>query len=187
VAITSDWSAVPEVIPAFAFADSRGQLMEVGEVSLATPANVKLSVSRLGALRGLHYQHEPFQQSKIIRVCHGRILDVAVDLKTGDLYEIQLDAAQPLALFIPGHFAHGFQSLAEQSTIVYISTNRYAPEAERAFCPDIRHFPGFSWQGDYGSLVVSGKDSAAPAFPFTSRSRHFRHADGQWREVSAAA
>jgi len=158
--------------------------MEVGEIDVPSPINVKASVSRSGTLRGLHYQLEPFAQAKIIRVCNGKILDVAVNLNSGDLYEITLAASDRAALYVPVGFAHGFQAIDDNSMIVYASSNRHAPEHERAFCPYIQHFDSFSWEADDAGLVVSDKDKSAPAFQFSVQSRHFRHIGDEWIDVT---
>jgi dTDP-4-dehydrorhamnose 3,5-epimerase len=185
--ITSEWSDIPKIISAFSFSDPRGQLAEVAEVAVPSTVNVKVSTSRKGVLRGLHYQVEPYQQAKIIRVCSGRILDVAVDLKSGDLYEVALGADDNCALYIPAGYAHGFEAIANDSVVVYISTNCYMASSERAYSPHIEYFDTFSWQGSAEDLVVSSKDRNAPKFEFGPLSRHYRYIENQWTDASTLA
>jgi len=99
------------------------------------------------------------------------------------LYEVILDAKYNAALYIPTGYAHGFESVVSDSLVVYISTNSYAPSAERAYCPYIEHFESFSWQGSAHDLLVSDKDREAPKFEFGPSSRHLKYVADQWVEA----
>jgi dTDP-4-dehydrorhamnose 3,5-epimerase len=158
--------------------------MEVAEWEAGGTVNVKMSVSREGTLRGLHYQADPFAQAKIIRVCSGSILDVAVDLATGDLFEARLTASDPSSLFIPAGFAHGFLAEADDTAVVYLSTNRFDAVSERAYSPLLTGHPTFDWGRDESNLVLSKKDRAASPLEIGPAARHFRFIDGTWQSVS---
>ncbi len=88
-----------------------------------------------GAVRGLHYQHPPYAEMKLVRCLRGSIWDVAVDLRVGSptflcwhAEELSVDNARMMV--IPEGFAHGFQTLEENSEIFYQHTAFYAPSAE---------------------------------------------------------
>lgn len=87
------------------------------------------SLSKKGVIRGLHFQSkEP--QSKIIKVLHGEVFDVAVDLRIdsktfGQWRGVYLSDQNKKALYVPGGFAHGFMSLSENSLVSYRCTGKY--------------------------------------------------------------
>jgi dTDP-4-dehydrorhamnose 3,5-epimerase len=97
------------------------------------PGFVQCNVSfntRRGTLRGLHWQAEPHPEGKLVRCARGAIFDVAVDLRPGSptLHRwvgAELTARNGRALFIPPGFAHGFQTLADDSEVFYQMTEAY--------------------------------------------------------------
>ena len=88
-----------------------------------------------GTVRGLHCQHPPHSETKIVNCIRGEIFDVAVDLRQGSRTFLQwhgerLSADNKKSLLIPEGFAHGFQALTDDCEILYFHTAAYAPEAE---------------------------------------------------------
>jgi len=89
-----------------------------------------------GTIRGLHFQHAPAAEMKIIRCLKGRVFDVAVDLRAGSKTFLKwhgekLDADNAKAFVIPEGFAHGFQTLEPDTELLYLHTSHYQPELER--------------------------------------------------------
>jgi dTDP-4-dehydrorhamnose 3,5-epimerase len=123
--------------------------------------NQSQSVKR-GTVRGLHLQRPPAAQGKLVRVVHGSILDVAVDLRRGSPtymrhVAVRLDAAEGAQLWIPPGFLHGFCTLEDNTEIFYKVTSYYSPSHEIGVLwndPDL----GIEWPVDTGSAVVSDKD-----------------------------
>lgn len=123
-----------------------------------------LSNSRRGAVRGLHYQIDPAAMGKLVRCLRGAIFDVAVDIRQGSptfgkYVARELNEENGLALWVPGGFAHGFVSLADDSLVHYKCDAQHSPAHERAIsykCPKI----GIAWP--LTPTVVSAKDEAAP-------------------------
>jgi dTDP-4-dehydrorhamnose 3,5-epimerase len=155
------------------YGDARGFFLEsynerdFREATGADPTFVQDNHSRSarGVLRGLHYQIEK-AQGKLVRVMHGRVFDVGVDLRRGspDLgrwcgVELSGDAPQRM-LWIPPGFAHGFVVLSESADFLYKATEYYAPEHERSILwndPDI----GIEWPlRGLGEPLLSAKDEA---------------------------
>jgi dTDP-4-dehydrorhamnose 3,5-epimerase len=93
------------------------------------------SRSRLGTLRGLHYQiRQP--QGKLVRVVSGEIFDVAVDLRRssstfGQWFGVILSAENKKQIWVPPGFAHGFYTVSEWAEMLYKTTDYYAPQWER--------------------------------------------------------
>jgi dTDP-4-dehydrorhamnose 3,5-epimerase len=96
-------------------------------------ANVGRSV-RAGTLRGMHYQGEPHAEVKLVRCTRGEVYDVALDLRPSSpsylkWVGVTLGADDHTMLYIPEGCAHGYQTLADDSEIVYSTTARYAGDA----------------------------------------------------------
>jgi dTDP-4-dehydrorhamnose 3,5-epimerase len=125
------------------------------------------SSSSQGTLRGLHYQLNPFSQAKLVRVVAGRVLDVAVDLRTGSPtfgrhIAFELSSANKLQLFIPQGFAHGFHVLSGQAVFIYKVDCPYHPASERSLRYDEPTL-GIDWKiPSDPAPILSEKDKQAP-------------------------
>ncbi|MDZ5434247.1 dTDP-4-dehydrorhamnose 3,5-epimerase [Pseudomonas fluorescens] len=165
--------AIPEVIlfEPKVFGDDRGFFYEsfnqkafedaVGRSVQFVQDNHSRSVK--GVLRGLHYQIKQ-TQGKLVRVTHGEVFDVAVDLRKssptlGKWVGARLSAENKHQLWVPEGFAHGFVVLSESAEFLYKTTDYYAPPHERSLAwndPSI----GIDWPlAD--SPTLSTKDQAA--------------------------
>lgn len=129
-------------------ADQRGFLQrlycnEVLRLSgLSEPlSQINLTLTRQrGAVRGMHYQREPYAEDKVISCLRGCVFDVAVDLRKGSStylkwYAEILSPELNNSLLIPKGFAHGFQALADDCELLYFHTAAYAPQAEAGLSP----------------------------------------------------
>jgi dTDP-4-dehydrorhamnose 3,5-epimerase len=167
--IPGTWIIEPKV-----FGDLRGYFMEtykepeferhIGKVHFIQD-NESCSVQ--GVLRGLHYQLEPYAQSKLVRVIYGKVLDIAVDIRKGSptygkYIAVELSGENRRQLFMPGGFAHGFYVMSETAVFTYKVDNPYTPACERGILfndPAI----GVDWRIIPGSKVnTSEKDMNAP-------------------------
>ena len=125
------------------------------------------SCSSKGILRGLHYQITPKNQAKLVRVVHGSILDVAVDIRKnsptfGCYVKEILSAENKKQLWIPENFAHGFLTLSDRTEVLYKTTQYYDKDLEYSvFWNDPKI--GIEWGIDnLSSISLSKKDSTAP-------------------------
>ena len=90
-----------------------------------------------GTLRGMHFQHPPHGETKVVSCVAGRIFDVAVDLRRGSATFLQwvgaeLSAENQQSLLIPEGFAHGFQALSDACELIYLHSAAYQPASEGA-------------------------------------------------------
>jgi dTDP-4-dehydrorhamnose 3,5-epimerase len=93
---------------------------------------------RRGTLRGMHMQLEPHAEDKYIRCVRGRIFDAIVDLRPASptylrQAHVELGAEDGDAIFVPRGLAHGYQTLAERTDVIYAMSERYSQPASRAF------------------------------------------------------
>jgi len=124
------------------------------------------SKSSKGVLRGLHYQIK-HPQGKLVRVCVGEVLDIAVDLRKssatfGQWEWVKLSAENKRQLWIPEGFAHGFLVLSETAEFLYKTTDYYMPEHERCIRWNDAEL-AVDWQCDTQPLV-SEKDAQGDSF-----------------------
>ncbi len=92
--------------------------------------------SKKNVLRGIHYQVSPHQQSKIVYVVNGKILDVIVDLRKksktyGKYYSIILSKKNSKKIFIPHGFGHGYLCLSKNCEIIYLTSGKYSKKNSR--------------------------------------------------------
>ena len=117
-----------------------------------TPELAQASVSRStrgGTLRGMHFQNAPHEEAKLVRCIRGAIFDVVLDLRpTSDTYlgwhGVRLDEDNGRALYVPEGCAHGFQTLADDSDVLYMISRPYVPEASAGVRWDDPAF-GIEW------------------------------------------
>ncbi len=125
------------------------------------------SMSRArGTVRGLHFQAPPHAQDKLVRVAHGAVLDVAVDIRTGSPtfgrhVAVELSAENGLQLLVPVGFAHGYQTLTEDAEVLYKVTDYYAPETEGGLRWNDAAL-AIDWPCLADHATVNGRDAAWP-------------------------
>jgi dTDP-4-dehydrorhamnose 3,5-epimerase len=138
------------------------RMIEAGLPTLWVQDN--FSRSRNYVLRGIHYQITQ-AQGKLVRVTHGKVLDVAVDLRRSSPYfgrhvAVELDGEAGAMLWIPVGFGHAFLALTDQVGFAYKVTDYYSPAGERTITwndPDL----AIPWPVAEESLIISKKDRNA--------------------------
>ncbi len=155
------------LIPAI-FRDDRGAFSETFNLRRMAEAGLpskwvqdNFSVSKRNVLRGIHYQIvQP--QGKLVRVTHGAVLDVAVDLRRsssafGRHVAVELSGENGRMLWIPEGFGHAFLVMSDVAGFAYKVTDYYSPAGERTIVwndPDL----AISWPLAEGDAIVSEKD-----------------------------
>lgn len=134
-----------KVVQRKAIEDHRGFLSRFYCVDEFAAAGINKPIAQInhtltrkkGAVRGLHFQHPPHAETKLVSCLKGEIWDVAVDLRRSSPTFLQwygeiLSASNRKSLLIPEGFAHGFQALTEDCELIYLHTATYHSEAEGA-------------------------------------------------------
>lgn len=137
------------------------ELVSHGLVSRMVQANLSFN-HVAGTLRGMHLQVEPHGEAKLVRVIHGAIYDVAVDMRPDSPtylahVGVELSAQNRRALYVPPGFVHGYQTLTDGAEVLYQVSERYAPGFERGFRYDD---PAFAIAWPVPVSTVSEKDAA---------------------------
>ena len=124
-----------------------------------------VSYNRLaGTLRGMHFQAEPHGEAKLVCCTRGAILDVVVDVRPDsptylNWFGKEISAENRTALFIPRGFAHGFQTLVDDSEVLYQMSEFFHPDSARGIRWDD---PVLAICWPLGNFIISEKDRAYP-------------------------
>jgi len=127
--------------------------------------NISFSKKK-GTLRGMHYQIDPFQEVKLVRCTKGRVYDVILDLRKGSKTfkkwtSFEISAENHKMVYVPEGFAHGIQTLEDNTEIFYLVSKRYMPEYERMIRWDD---PTFKISWPLKPSIISEKDNSAELF-----------------------
>lgn len=141
------------------------EFAEHGLNSRIVQCNISFNKKR-GTLRGMHFQVEPFAEAKLVRCTRGAIYDVIIDLRENSpslkkWFAVELNQSNQRMLYIPEGFAHGFQTLEDNTEVFYQMSEFHYPEYSRG----IRwNDPLFSIQWPEGERIISKKDQEYPDF-----------------------
>lgn len=162
------------LIKGIRFEDDRGWFEEIWSAPKLKDAGLELSfiqdnVSRsrqVGTLRGLHYQAPPMAQGKLVRVLQGAITDVLVDVRSGsptygEYCKVELNSDEPVAVWVPEGFLHGFVTRQADTLIHYKVTAAHSADHDGAVRWDD---PDLAIDWDIETPVLSDKDQSAPLF-----------------------
>ena len=161
----------PHLVKTFKFEDTRGSL----EKLIPTISYLNFDIKQIhivrntasGVIRGMHHQKYPFQDQKVVKVISGRIIDVCIcvnpkNAKFGESIRFEMSADDGHYLYIPDDYAHGYQTLTENTSILYFHSNEYSPESDNSFNPNdpiVAH----NWSNN-PQKILSEKDKSLPYF-----------------------
>jgi len=157
------------------FEDDRGYFFESFNKNDFSKASLNFdfvqdnqSKSGYGVIRGLHYQLEPYAQTKLVRVLEGKIFDVCVDIRKGSptfgkWKRVELSEVNKRQALVPKGFAHGFSVLSETAVVFYKCDDFYQKSSERGI---IYNDPSINidWGIDPNLAIISEKDRTHPLF-----------------------
>jgi dTDP-4-dehydrorhamnose 3,5-epimerase len=161
------------------FEDQRGYFFESYNQNVFFDAGVEIifvqdnqASSSFGVIRGLHFQLEPYAQTKLIRVLSGSILDAVVDIRKnspayGKAYTIELSAENKKQLLVPKGFAHGYSVISETAEVFYKCDAFYHKESESGIAWNDPHLR-IDWKVPPESVKISEKDSGYSLLESTS-------------------
>jgi dTDP-4-dehydrorhamnose 3,5-epimerase len=165
---------LPRIIVPKRYVDDRGWFSEIFHEERLYAAGIpcrfvqdnQSSSKRTGTLRGLHFQLPPAAQAKLVTVLRGRILDVAVDVRSGSptfgkYVSTELSSDTGHQVYIPIGFAHGFLTLEDDVVVMYKTTDYYSPAHDSGICwndPDV----AFPWPLKDTNIITSEKDRQLP-------------------------
>lgn len=149
----------------FARSFCKEEFEQHGMISEVVQANLSWN-ERKGTLRGMHYQHDPYQETKFIRCTRGSIYDVIIDLRKhspsyGEWLGVELTADNRSALYVPRDFAHGFITLEDKTEVSYLVSQSYQPGSEGGIRWDD---PQFNIRWPISPTCISDKDANWPDF-----------------------
>jgi dTDP-4-dehydrorhamnose 3,5-epimerase len=148
---------------------ARSWCREEFEAHGLNPALAQCNVSfnrRKGTLRGMHYQAQPFGEAKLVRCTAGSLYDVIIDLRPGSLTFKQhvgelLSADNHRMMYVPEGFAHGFQTLEDDTEVFYQMSQFYSPAHARGVRYDDPAF-GIRWK--IAEPLMAERDRSYPDF-----------------------
>lgn len=149
----------------FARVYSQDEFESYGLTTRIAQANTSFSKHR-GTLRGMHFQSAPHREAKLVRCTMGALYDVIIDLRPESptfkqWIGAELSASNHAMLYVPEGFAHGFQTLVDDTEVMYMVSEFYAPQAEGG----VRfNDPAFAVRWPEEVTVVSDKDRDWPDF-----------------------
>lgn len=149
----------------FARVFCRKEFEENGLNPVVAQANTSFSKTR-GTLRGMHFQRAPHREAKLVKCVQGALYDVIVDLRPDSptfkqWVGVELTPETGRMLYVPEGFAHGFQTTADDTVVMYLVSELYAPHAEGG----VRHNdPAFGIEWPEPVTVMSEKDQNWPDF-----------------------
>ena len=148
-----------EVIPLRRFEDGRGWFLELHRASrgLAPMVQTNVSFSRQGVIRGLHYHERG--QSDLFACLQGNARVVALDRETGEVFTLDIGDDNPVAVFIPGRLAHGFEALTDVLFCYHVTQEYDAADPDEHEVPWDDPRVVNVWQTS--SPILSDRDAAA--------------------------
>ena len=150
----------------FARAFCAREFAEQGLTSSFAQANISTNV-RAGTLRGLHFQHAPHSEVKLVQCVKGSVYDVVVDARRESATYLQwtgveLSEENGVMIYVPAGFAHGYQTLTDAANVLYLVSEFYTPELEGGLRYDDPNL-GIKWPRAVSD--ISEKDGRWPLLP----------------------
>ena len=147
----------------FSLSWSEKEFARQGLESRLAESNVSFN-RRKGTLRGMHYQQSPHGQVKLVRCTMGAIYDVIIDLRPASptfrqWFSVELTESNRLTLYVPKDFAHGFQTLVDNSEVFYQMSEPYVPDSARGVRWDDPAF-GIEWPEDARIIIARDREYA---------------------------
>lgn len=162
------------LIKSFYAADLRGDFSKIyqsgtlpPEISALKFREVFVTNSKKNVIRGMHFQRPPFDLDKMATVISGKVLDVIFDMRKssptfGNCFSVLLgEGCEFQTIFVPSGCAHGFLALADNSRMLYQTTQDFAPDYDTGIRFDSINF---QWPINRMDIIISEKDKNLPVY-----------------------
>jgi dTDP-4-dehydrorhamnose 3,5-epimerase len=124
--------------------DERGDFTKILSLNVTPELNIEevfLSKTKKGYIRGLHFQNGPYLNNRIISCLAGKVFDVLIDLRPEsstfqNISSIEMNSLSPIGMYVPSGVAHGFQSLENDSQMIYFSDKAYNSDFDAGVAPN---------------------------------------------------
>lgn len=152
----------------FARSWSEREFVAAGLAARLAECNISFN-KKSGTLRGMHFQREPHAQAKLVRCTAGAIYDAIIDLRPESptfkqWIGVELTARNRRMLYVPAGFAHGFQTLADETEVFYQMSELYAPDCAGGVRWNDPAF-GIAWPSpEDGERIINIRDQEYPDF-----------------------
>jgi dTDP-4-dehydrorhamnose 3,5-epimerase len=139
----------------------QNEFIEHGLNTILVQCNISFNKKK-GTLRGMHYQCAPFEETKLVRCIKGAIFDVIIDIRPESKtykqwFGIELTSENKNMLYVPKGFAHGFQTLVDETEVLYQMSEFYYPDYSRGIRWDDKAFD-IKWP--INNIIISDKDTS---------------------------
>jgi len=139
------------------------ELVEVGFKNSFVQFNHSFNIKK-GTIRGMHYQLAPFTETKLIRCVEGRVWDVSIDLRKNSetylqYFSVELNRENMFSILIPDGFAHGFQTLEDNTSLIYHHTEYFTPDFDSGI---LYNDPAVEIKWPLPLTIISQKDKSYP-------------------------
>ena len=161
----------PKIIQSFKFSDHRGSLEKLIPTSMDEGFETKqVHIVRnlySGTIRGMHHQKSPYLDKKIVKVLSGRIIDICVCVNPksdnfGRCFRFEIVSNDDNFLYVPSDYAHGYEALEDNTSILYIHSNNYSDLSDNSFNVN-DPLIGQLWSNN-PAKILSTKDENLPYF-----------------------
>jgi len=122
------------------------------------------STSKKDVIRGMHYHLPPHEHAKLVYVTQGTIEDVILDIRKesptyGEWVSVELSETNHKSIYIPIGCAHGFKTLTDSATVIYLQTTAFSPDHDAGF-----RWDSFGYEWKVENPIISEKDQKLPNF-----------------------
>lgn len=151
------------------FQDKRGSFIKCFQADMFQKFGLRsdfresfYTTSHMGTIRGMHFQEPPCEHAKLVTIVSGEVIDVVLDLRIESptfkkAISLQLNSEEPTAVYISPGLAHGFATISEASTIMYMMTAEYSPE-----CDNGVRWDSFGFKWPFVKPIISERDTKLP-------------------------
>ena len=144
------------------------EIYNIGKFKDHSPQISMASNLKKHTLRGMHFQKKPFDETKIVKVINGSILDIVININEnsrdyGKIFKFNLTAKENTILIIGSFYAHGYITLEDKTDLIYSIDTEYSPKYQSGINP-FDQYLDIDWGVQVNACIISEKDKKLPNF-----------------------